>query len=198
MDITVSETVVWPISLISGSAIIYITSQIVKNDSIINLMLNLRNPETQELMYSSKVYQTICPRCRVHGIKDCPHDVFMPRYFDKERALMVKLLNRNQSVYQREIRNEFVDNSVRDAFDIESINLLNDKRHQYSQDGKEIKETFVVIDPAAGGKSSCYAIMSFILVTIVEPTDPYKKTHLVVCTFTLFYLGIFIIVFYGS
>jgi hypothetical protein len=105
----------------------------------------------------------------------------MPRYFDKERALMVKLLNRNQSVYQREIRNEFVDNSIRDAFDAESINILNDKRHQYAYDGREIKETFVIIDPSAGGKSSCYAIVSFMLVTITTDIDPYKKTILVVC-----------------
>lgn len=192
MSLNISEVVIWPISLVSGSSVFYITSQVVKSDSIINLMIHLRDPDTNLLLYSSKIYSTICPRCRVHGIKDCKHDVFMPRYFDKDRMTMVKLLTKNRDVYQREIRNEYMDSNIQSCFDERVVRVMLDPKHIFMDTSQAAKEVFILIDPSAGGKTSRYAIMSFICATIVTPADPYKRNIFVVCHFKFILIHLFI------
>jgi hypothetical protein len=191
MPFRISEIVIWPISLVHGSSVFYITSQIVKSDSILHLMINLKHPDTHENMYSSRVYSTICPRCRIHGIQDCKHDIFMPRYFDKQRALMTRLLmqSKNNETYQREIRNEYVEPSIKSCFDPKTINILMRPEHEYVEYPQQ-NEVFVVIDPAAGGEYSRYAIVSFITPTIIHPEDKYPSKILVVCYHYFFYYNI--------
>jgi hypothetical protein len=143
----------------------------------------LRHPETNLLMYKSRVYSTKCPRCRMQNIERCPHDIFMRLYFDKERALMVKLVmqSKNNDTYQREIRNEEVEASLKPAFYPQTIDTLMLPRHEYCDSSVEHKEVYVVVDPGAGGKSSCYAIVSFITPVTRSINDTYTQKILVVC-----------------
>jgi hypothetical protein len=188
MDIRMSHIVIWPISLVHGSTIIYITSQVVNKDSIINTMLSLRKPNTGQLCYSSKVYSTQCPRCKINNFKDCEHDVFMPRYFDKERTVMVHLLMRNNpQIFQQEIRNEYVQDELRSCFDSVHTHQLLKSNNEYNQKTQH-EFVYVVVDPSAGGKNSRYAIISFVTDRIKIPNSSETRMCLIVCIYYFHYL----------
>lgn len=183
MDLEMSHIVVWPISLVAGSTMIYITSQVVDKGSIINIMLNLRNPNNNQLYYSSKVYSTQCPKCRVYGFSDCEHDVFMPAYFDKRRADMVNALMKGyQEIWMREIRNESVEESTKKCFDSQQLALMNHADNEYFQETIH-DEVYVLIDPNAGGITSRYAIVSFVTDKIKMPNSSETRMSLIVCFF---------------
>ena len=180
MDLEMSHIVIWPISLVAGSTIIYITSQVVNKDSIINVMLNLRNHHNNQLYYASKVYSTQCPKCRVYGFSDCEHDVFMPAYFDKRRADIVNALMKGyQEILMREIRNEAVEESVKKCFDLQQLSLMNHPDYEYFQETIH-DEVYVVVDPNASGITSRYAIVSFITDKIKMPNISETRMSLVV------------------
>jgi hypothetical protein len=191
MDLNMSHIVIWPISLVSGSTVIYITSQIVNSDYIINVMLNLRNPHNGQLYLSSKVYSTQCPRCKVNNFSDCEHDVFMPRYFDKERVeIVTNLMKGYQEIFKREIRNEQIQNELKKCFDPQQVALLNHPDQEYDQDNLQ-PEVYIVIDPNAGGETSRYAIVSFITEDVKMVNSSETRKCLIVSKSRIIYFFIY-------
>lgn len=183
MPLPMSEIVIWPISLVNGSTVIYISSQVVKRDSVINELISLRHPNTNRPMVASKTYSTMCPRCRLHNYTKCPHDVFMPQYFDSHRALLTTMImRRNPDAYRREIRNEYTEQTLKHPFDHENVDKMLDPSQNCSSNHAGFKEVYVIIDPAAGGVSSRYAIISFILISVTSMDNAYPQERLVVST----------------
>lgn len=187
MPLPMSEIVVWPISLVNGSTVIYISSQVVKRDSVINELISLRHPNTGRPMVASKTYSTMCPRCKLHNYTKCPHDVFMPQYFDAHRMLLTTMImRRNPEVYRREVRNEYTEQQLKHPFDHENVDKMLDASQHYGANPAGLKEVYVVIDPAAGGIGSRYAIVSLLLCTVTTAENMYQQTQLVVSILYLF------------
>lgn len=183
MDIRMSHIVIWPISLVSGSTVIYITSQVVSRDSIINVMLNLRNPHSNQLYFSSKVYSTQCPSCKANNFADCEHDVIMPTYFDRTRFAMVSALMKGyRDIYRREIRNEQVSDRFTKCFDMLQLNIMYRPENEYYSEIQH-PEVYVMIDPSAGGTTSSFAIVSFITAPVTMPGTNESRMCLIVCIY---------------
>jgi hypothetical protein len=97
-------------------------------------------------------------------------------------------MKRNKEAFQREIKNEYVELNLKSTFDHAMIEQMMDPRHDYSDKGTEHLQVYVIVDPAAGGVSSRYAIISLACVKVATRENKYVQTHMVVCTLLLFFL----------
>lgn len=153
-------------------------------------LMDKKWPETGKPIIKTRVFGTICAPCRRRGIKNCPHGNEDPWSNQQQNRKIELLMSDKKSTWQREMRNEDVEDDSEPAFIYESVMALAETKRDYGGSEKH-SHIFTAIDPAAGGNQSKYAIISIVVVAVYDAKSQSKRTKLVVLTPHLF-LGFFL------
>lgn len=154
--------------------VVGLSSAPLEEDSPMNMMINARYLDTNELIFNTRVFARICPSCRARGRTDCKHKVEVSWSNQRQARKVAGLMAHHQNVFRVEILNEGSEPNIARAFPdaiatpfIESEYTI----HNTSQ----IRQLFIGIDPSAGGNQSKFAIVTL---AFVEREGAQKRPRL--------------------
>lgn len=149
--------------LMTGVTAIGITTKGVGEHNIVNEMFDRLKSSGQQSMVKFLDIEYVCEECKKNNAAiHCRHRLdLIPYWLQPERMDILKLMVPDPDSFIREILGLSVDSSVKLAFDPLMVDdLMATPFDTTSSLLYEIRDIYVSIDPAGGGKKSNYTITS--------------------------------------
>lgn len=186
MPLVILTVIIIPTMMLANSVFIGISSRPVDENSPMFRLMRKVYPETGKPVIRTRIFGTVCDRCRRQGNRECGHELEDSWSSQKQSRKVSILLQDQKDVYLREMRNEEVATNIEPAFPPDKVQALNNTKRDYGG-SEEQRYVWVAIDSAAGGKQSKYAIVSMIRPVIRDKSLPGGKRQDIVVRIFPFY-----------
>ncbi len=150
-------------TLLTGCAFVGITT-LGDETNFVNHLISLKHPDGS-MVFRVLALELVCERCRRAGLSDsCRHKMGeLPYWHDEQKHRDVAMIMQDRMEdFMRETRGMQTNTMSRSIYTPDSVMALLDPRNLFDDEGAYYPYVFTAVDPAAGGSSSKFAVVSCI------------------------------------